>query len=214
MKPKARTQSTSATPARRSFTLGSGTAVVGLASATAVALPTARAAMPGNPRLALLIGLAPLLPYVLMATAFAVMYLSGCALAMFVIMYCLMTGRDPARPLRYLTALFTLFTNPLTAFMTMKPVSFAAIRSAELSRAPSDRSRERSLNALPAAPGTARAEDTPVFWGAVQHMAQAPGGRLDIVPPSDQASQRAGGRHARQEAPESVETPSLAGSPA
>lgn len=208
VKPKPRTQSTPATPARRNFTPGPRAFALGLASSTVVVLPIARAALPGEPRLALLIGLIPLLPYVLTAAAFAAIYVIVAVLAVFVIMRLIVTGRDD--PLRCLTALFTWLTNPPIAFMTLRPVSFAALRSTEPSRR-----RASSLSPLPAPPpGAAAKADDPLYYQTLQHLAQNPGGRPDIVPPTDQASEQARGRHARQEAPESVETPSLAGSPA
>jgi hypothetical protein len=160
----------------------------------------------------LLVGLLPLAPYVLMAAVFAVMYTIVAMLAGFVITIRIATGR--VDPVHGFNALFTWCTNPLTAFMTMRPVSLATIRSAGLSRIPRDRSGKSSLSVLPAAPGAARAEDSPLFYETRQRMAQLLGGMTDIVPPTDQASQQASGRHARQKAPDSAETPSLASSPA
>jgi hypothetical protein len=95
------------------------------------------------------------------------------------IMYCTVTGRgDPGR---CLAALFTLVTNPLIAFMALRPVSFASLRSAELSLA-----RENSLNPLPAPPpGAAAKADDPLYWATLQNRAQVPAGAPDIVPPSE-----------------------------
>jgi hypothetical protein len=151
--------------------------------------------------LALLIGLLPLLPYVLTGMVFAVMYVIGSVLALFMITYCGVTGRRD--PVRLLTALFTLFTNTPIAFMTLRPVSFAALRSAKLSPA-----RESAPSPLPAPPpGAAAKADSPLYWVTVQRMAEKPGGRPDIVPPSHQPTQQTRGRHARQEAPDSAEAP-------
>jgi hypothetical protein len=123
---------------------------------------------------------------------------------------CIVTGRgDPGT---WLVAMFTLFTNPLIAFMTLRPVSFPTLRSAGLSRA-----KERSLSPLPAAPpGTAAKADDPLYQATRQHWGHTPGGIPEVVPPSDQASkappsvlatQQANGRHARQEAPDAQEAP-------
>jgi hypothetical protein len=106
-------------------------------------------------------------------------------------MCCIVAGNDP---ITSLTALFILFTNPLVAFMTLRPVSFAALRTARLTLV-----KERSPNPLVGPPpASAAGAGDPLYWATLQHRSQVPGGRPDIV---DQASQRASGRHARQEAP-------------
>jgi hypothetical protein len=194
VKPKASASSTSATRLLARFTPGPRAVAIWLASGTIISLPLAHEVLRSNPRLALLVGLIPAIPLVLMTVAFIAAYISMVALAIVMVIIYVASGRGD--PINCLTAMFIWCVNVPIAFVTMKPLSLRSMPTAELTRT-RNRRTQGQLSPLPAATGAARHEDTPKFWETFMYMAQMPGGAPDIV---GDAQQPATGRHAKQNA--------------
>ena len=178
--------STTATPYSRKFILSPRGLAAILASSTVVTFPTAAAVLHRQGLgVALVVGLLPIVPLVLLAAAFVTSYMAISMLATLAMTVRIACGRGD--PDRCFDDLFIWITNAPISFLTLTPLKL-----------PARAARPTSLPSLlpPGAPGSARDEDTKIYWDVFRDMmATRPGGVPDVVKADDPITQPIRGRH-------------------
>ena len=177
----------------------------GIASTAAVTVPVAKWMLPGHPLAALLLGMIPVIPYLLNVVVFAALFMVIMIVSIVGMTVYVASGRGD--PIKCMNALLMWCTSAPIAVVTLTPLSESPAGHGGLAKPKRKKKQDAApvVAALPGAePAVGSQQDTPHYWRTFQNMAAEPGGAPDVVPTDTPATEQAPvGRHAKREpAPE------------